>query len=61
MGVVALEGVMEPEIVPHLPETGVDVQEDAPGDATEDLLVAKEAHEVEEEGRAPRSFENLRP
>src|SRR6266545_3403090 len=53
-GVVAVEQVCEPEFPPDLAEPGIDVEEDAPPRRGEQLGVADEPHDVEEEARAFR-------
>ena len=49
--VVAGEDVGEAELPPDLPEARIDVEEDAPPRGREQLRVADEAHDVEEEAR----------
>src|SRR5205085_11571590 len=58
-GVVACEHVGEPELAPDLREAGVDVEEDARARGREELWVADEAHDVQEEPRLRRPREQL--
>src|SRR2546421_325304 len=46
-----LERVMPTQLPPHLAEAWIDIHEDAPLDATEDILIVSEAHDVEQQIR----------
>jgi hypothetical protein len=61
VGVVIPEGAVQPQLLPHLREARVDVEEDAAAGGGEHLLVGEEAHRVDQHGRAAHPLERLPP